>query len=467
MASGEVDALRFEELVRVGLGASEQPEVARRAFDEALGLWRGSPYVEFADEEFTAAEVARLIELRARAIEERSAALLELGRPDEVIGELEVEITSEPFRERLRALLMLALARSGRPVESLRAYDEFRRFLADEVGVVPSPGLQQLNDDIVRQHPDASWAGSPDKDAGTADLPSGTVTFLFTDVEGATRLWEEFPDVMHNAMARHNEIVRDAVGSNEGFIVKTMGDGFHAVFTTAHDAVMAAVATQTALLADDRNIAETVRVRMGIHTGAAEFRDGDYIGSSVNRAARLMSAAHGGQIVISAATEELLHAALPEKYGFVDLGEHRLRDLGRPEHLFQVTHPDLGREFAPLRTLDAFPGNNLPAPVDSFVGRRDELAEVLDALEESRLVTLTGPGGSGKTRLALEAAAAALPTFRDGAWLVSLAGGRDRRTGRPAGSSRAGGGGTDGCACRRHARRLAARPSGVVGARQL
>ena len=129
VASGEVDALRFEELVRVGLGASERPEVALGAFDEALGLWRGSPYAEFASEEFATAEVARLVELRARAIEERSAALLELGRPEDVVGELEAQIAVEPFRERLRALLMLALARAGRPVESLRAYDEFRRFL--------------------------------------------------------------------------------------------------------------------------------------------------------------------------------------------------------------------------------------------------------------------------------------------------------------------------------------------------
>ena len=139
VASGEVDVLRFEELVRVGLGSSERPEVALGVFDEALGLWRGSPYAEFASEEFATAEVARLVELRARAIEERAAALLELGRPEEVIGELEAEIAVEPFRERLRALLMLALARAGRPVESLRAYDAFRRFLADEVGVVPSP----------------------------------------------------------------------------------------------------------------------------------------------------------------------------------------------------------------------------------------------------------------------------------------------------------------------------------------
>ena len=166
VANGEVDALRFEELVRVGLGSSDRAEVALGVFDEALGLWRGSPYAEFAGEEFATAEVARLVELRARAIEERSAALLELGRPEEVIGELEAEIAVEPFRERLRALLMLALARAGRPVESLRAYDAFRRFLADEVGVVPSPGLQELNDDIVRQHPDVGWAGSPTKDRG-------------------------------------------------------------------------------------------------------------------------------------------------------------------------------------------------------------------------------------------------------------------------------------------------------------
>src|SRR5207245_11644451 len=154
----------------VGLGSSAGPEVALGAFDEALGWWRGSPYGEFASEDFAAAEVARLDELRARAIEERAAALLDLGRPGEVIGELEAEIAIEPFRERLRALLMLSLARAGRPVESLRAYEEFRRLLADEGGVVPSPGLQELNDDIVRQHPDASWAGALAKE----DLPSGT-----------------------------------------------------------------------------------------------------------------------------------------------------------------------------------------------------------------------------------------------------------------------------------------------------
>ena len=187
VATDEADALRFEELVRVGLGSADRPEVALGAFDEALGLWRGSAYAEFASEEFAAAEVARLVELRARAIEERSAALLELARPEEVIGELEAEIAAEPFRERLRALLMLALARAGRPVESLRVYDTFRRFLADEVGVVPSPGLQALNDDIVRQHPDVSWAGAPTKDRDRAgNLPRQVTTFVGREAEIAS-----------------------------------------------------------------------------------------------------------------------------------------------------------------------------------------------------------------------------------------------------------------------------------------
>jgi predicted ATPase/class 3 adenylate cyclase len=290
--------------------------------------------------------------------------------------------------------------------------------------VVPSPALQELNDDIVRQHPDATWAGSPTNAAGATELPSGTVTFLFTEVEDSTRLWEESRDVMQNAMQRHDELLRDAVESNGGFIVKSTGDGFHAVFPTAHDAVTAAVAAQTSLLADEWNIAETVRVRMGIHTGEAEPSDGDYSGSVVNRADRLMSVAHGGQIIVSNATEELLHDVAPEKYGFVDLGQHRLRDLGRPERLFQVTHPDLGHEFAPLRTLEALPGN-LPLQASSFVGRTAELVQVADALGASRVVTLTGVGGVGKTRLALQVAGAVLPRFREGAWLCELAAVRD------------------------------------------
>ena len=364
--------------------------------------------------------MARLVELRARAVEERSAALLELGRPEDVIGELEAEIAVEPFRERLRALLMLALARAGRPVESLRAYDGFRRFLADEVGVVPSPGLQELNDDIVRQHPDVSWAGSPTNAAPTPDLPSGTVTFLFTDVEGSTRLWAEHPDGMRAALARHDDIVRSAIESHGGHVVKTTGDGFHAAFSTAHDAVDAAVDAQRLLGAEPWDATGPLRVRMGVHTGEVQHRDRDYYGTAVNRAARLMAVAHGGQLLVSDATERLFGDATGQSFEFVDLGEHRLRDLAQASRVFQVVAPELDSEFPPLRSLEAFPGN-LPLQLTSFVGREDQLVVLAKMLGASRLVTLTGMGGVGKTRLALQIAAEVIGQFPDGAWWCEFA----------------------------------------------
>jgi predicted ATPase/class 3 adenylate cyclase len=244
-------------------------------------------------------------------------------------------------------------------------------------------------------------------------LPTGTVTFLFTDVEGSTRLWEDHPDAMHDVLARHDEIVRGAIESHGGYVVKTTGDGFHAAFGTARDALEAALAAQQALAGEPPVQGVVVKVRMGVHTGEARVRDGDYFGSELNRAARLMAVGHGGQVLVSDVTHRLA-----SDVGAVDLGSHNLKDAGEIG-IWQLTHASLRRDFPPLRTLQAT--NNLPAPVDSFVGRRAELADVLHALRDSRLVTLTGPGGSGKTRLALEAATAALSGYRNGLWFVSLA----------------------------------------------
>ena len=258
----------------------------------------------------------------------------------------------------------------------------------------------------------------------TTLLPSGTVTFLFTDVEGSTRLWEDHPDVMHDALARHDTIVRSAIESHGGHVVKTTGDGFHAAFATARDALDAALSAQQTLIAEPPSPDVTVKVRMGVHTGEARARDGDYYGSSLNRAARLMAVGHGGQIVCSQATADLARDALSEGVTLVDLGEHRLRDLSRPERLFQVNAPGLTRTFAPLRSLDAFP-SNLPAQLSSFVGREDDVAEIAQILREKRLVTLTGVGGVGKTQLSLQVAAEVLPHFRDGAWFCELAAVRD------------------------------------------
>jgi class 3 adenylate cyclase len=244
----------------------------------------------------------------------------------------------------------------------------------------------------------------------TSEPLSGTVTFLFTDIEGSTRLWEEHPQTMSQALARHDAILVDAVEASGGHVVKTTGDGLFAVFGRAESAVTAALAAQRLLAGAAWDPACELRVRMGLHTGDAEFRDGDYHGSAVNRAARLTSAGHGGQVLVSGVTASLLAGRLPEGAELVGLGEHRLRDLGRPEVLYQLAHPDLPRRFPPLRTLDAFPGN-LPLQVSSFIGRERELARIVAALDEARAVTLTGVGGVGKTRLALQMAAGVPPRF--------------------------------------------------------
>jgi predicted ATPase/class 3 adenylate cyclase len=246
------------------------------------------------------------------------------------------------------------------------------------------------------------------------------VTFLFTDLADSSRLWEEFPAAMPRALARHEQVIREAVAHHGGYVVKTMGDGVHAAFATAGDAVFAALDAQLGLQREPWGETGRLRVRMGLHTGTAQVRDGDYFGTEVNRAARLMAVAHGGQVVCSQATADLARPTLVSGCGLVDLGEQYLRNLLAPERVFQLTHPDLPDAFPALRTMDAFPGN-LPVQVTEFIGRDDELIELAKVLGRARLVTLTGSGGVGKTRLAIQAAAEALPHYSDGAWFIDLA----------------------------------------------
>jgi predicted ATPase/class 3 adenylate cyclase len=254
------------------------------------------------------------------------------------------------------------------------------------------------------------------------DLPTGTVTFLFTDLETSTRNWEEQPDgVMRDALARHDVILRDAVESHRGIVFSSMGDGIAAVFTSAPDAVAAALDAQRNLLADEWGERGILRARMGLHTDEGRLRAPDqYENRPLNRCARLMSVAHGGQILISGPTEAVVGRALPPNAGVVDLGEHRLRDVAEPIRVFQVVHPSIGADFPPLRSLTELPGN-LPRQVTSFVGREREMTDLTALVCERQLVTLTGVGGVGKTRLALEVAAAVAPEFRDGTWLCELA----------------------------------------------
>jgi class 3 adenylate cyclase len=252
------------------------------------------------------------------------------------------------------------------------------------------------------------------------ELPSGTVTFLFTDLEVSTRLWEQEPEAMRQALARHDEILRDAVARHGGHVVKGTGDGVHAVFVIPDDAVGAAVDAQLGLAEEPWVVTEPLRVRMGLHTGVAELREGDYFGGPVNRAARLMSVAHGGQVVLSEVTTGLVRDRVPAGVSLVDLGEHRLRDLSRAERVYQLHRPGLEESFPPLRSLEVLP-NNLPVQLTSFIGRESEIAAVAKLLEGNRLMTLTGAAGCGKTRLALQVGAEVLGRFVDGVWLVELA----------------------------------------------
>ena len=245
--------------------------------------------------------------------------------------------------------------------------------------------------------------------------PSGTVTFLFTDVEGSTRLWEAFPAQMQVALERHDGIVRAAIESRGGYVFSTAGDSFAAAFARAAEAVEAAVDAQRSLGAESWPSETPLRARMGLHTGEAQERGGDYFGSALNRAARVMSAGHGGQVLVTGST-----AAVVPDLELEDLGDHRLRDLSAVVHLFELRGPGLRSGFPALRTVDETPGN-LSSQATSFVGRRAEVEELSGLVGSHRLVTLTGAGGVGKTRLAVQVAADLMDDFPDGVWLVELA----------------------------------------------
>ena len=252
--------------------------------------------------------------------------------------------------------------------------------------------------------------------------PTGTITFLFTDIEGSTKLWQDQPQAMQSALARHDALLRQAVELHDGFLIKTTGDGVYAAFATASDALAAALAAQCALQTELWDLTAPISVRMGLHTGSAEEREGDYYGAVINRVARLMAVGHGGQTLLSDVTQALTRDLLPPAASLLALGEHRLKDLSRPEPVFQLLHPSLPANFPPLRSLNN-PGlpNNLPQQMNSFIGREKEMAEIKALLAKTHLLTLTGIGGSGKTRLSLQAAADLLDGEGDGVWLVELA----------------------------------------------
>ncbi len=250
----------------------------------------------------------------------------------------------------------------------------------------------------------------------------GVLTFLFTDIQGSTQLWEKYPQAMAIALARHDALLRQAVEASGGHIFKTAGDAVYAVFMRPQAGLAAALAGQRALIGEAWGETGPLRVRMALHTGAADACDGDYFGPPLSRLSRLIAAGHGGQILVSAATYEMIRDSLPDGVSLRDLGEQRLKDLTRPEHIYQITASDLPLDFPPLHSLANRP-NNLPAHTSPLVGREREAADIQALLTRTdvALVTLTGPGGTGKTRLSLQVAANLIDQFDDGVFVVSLA----------------------------------------------
>jgi predicted ATPase/class 3 adenylate cyclase len=251
-------------------------------------------------------------------------------------------------------------------------------------------------------------------------LPSGVVTLLFADIEGSTKLWERRPDLMRGALAEHDAIVRATIERNNGAVFKTVGDEFCAAFSHPRDALAAAIEVQRALHDHvwPKDLGD-IRVRIALHTGECAERDGDYFGPPVNRVARLLSIAYAEQVLVSSSSATLLADVLDERTALRDLGEYRLRDLSRPERVFQVVASGLRGDFPPLRSIGVRP-DNLPKPISTFVGRDQELEELYRLTAENRLTTITGPGGIGKTRLALQFTANAIERYSDGAFFVDL-----------------------------------------------
>jgi DNA-binding SARP family transcriptional activator/streptogramin lyase len=339
----DTDAKEFERLTRIA--AEQDAEDATLTLERALALWQGRAFEEFEYEDWATFEIARLEELRLAAIERRVEAELELGHHAEVVPELEKVVAEHPQRDRLRGQLMVALYRSGRHADALEVYRRGRQVLRDELGLEPSPFLAELERQILTH--DGTLRASAHR-----GLPAGTVTFLFTDIEGSTRLLRQLGDGYGDVLEEHQRILRDAVARYEGREVDTQGDSFLFAFARAKSALAAAVIAQGALAQHQGPEGAQVRVRMGLHTAEPAVGEERYVGLGVHKAARIGSAGHGGQVLLSNTTRELVE----ETVGDVTvraLGTYRLKDMDQPEALFQLDIEGLPTKFPPLKAEQA------------------------------------------------------------------------------------------------------------------
>ncbi|OBI83885.1 BTAD domain-containing putative transcriptional regulator [Mycobacterium asiaticum] len=403
----EVDAARFRTAAKMGREAATAGDTSQAVarFEEALRLWRGIP--ELPEGRRGLSEKTRWIEGHAALVEDRADAVLATGRAAEVIGDLEAAVADAPLRERRWGQLMLALYRSGRQGEALGAFQRARALLADELGMDPGPELRRLEAAIVAQDPSLDHVAEQQLSSVTR-----AVTFLLTDIEGSTAAWEADAGAMAVALARHDELVLQVVTSRGGRLIKTRGEGdaTFSVFDRPSAAAAAAIDLQEAIGHEPWALPAPMRVRIALHTGEVELRDGDYFGRAVNRAARLRSLAEGGQILCSGATAELVIDTLPDDVELADLGMRQLRNLARPEHVFELRLGAAADVAQPQTSDEPMQHPELPAVLlgaGPFVGRGAELEKLLSTWQTASIggacaVLVAGEPGVGKTRLAGE-----------------------------------------------------------------
>jgi DNA-binding SARP family transcriptional activator/WD40 repeat protein len=430
VAPDAIDAHRFERLIGEGRDrlADLDAAAALPAFRSALDLWRGEPLTDLADWPSAAPIRTRLEEVQRSAWEEAAEAGLALGDHRAWVTTLQTMVAAEPLRERRWELLMVALYRSGRQADALRAYQRARAALAD-IGLEPGPELRSVEEAVSQHDRSLAISGGGASAKAEPSLPTGIVTFLLTDIEGSSALWEQAHDEMIEALQHHDDAIRRTVATAGGFVLKARGEGdsTFSVFSKASAAVAAALAARDVLTRHDHEQALVLPVRFAVHVGEAHERDGDYYGPTVNRAARLRSAACGNQIVLSESVAALVRDELPDGWDLAELGDHTLRGLARPERVFTlvpsggmaVSGATVVARSCPYMGLLAFQ----PEDERLFFGRARLVAAVVERLERDGFVAVVGPSGSGKSSLLRAGAIAGLRRStgdEDPPWLTVL-----------------------------------------------
>jgi predicted ATPase/class 3 adenylate cyclase/Tfp pilus assembly protein PilF len=414
------------------------------SLERALGLYRGE-LLEGCSEEWVLREREAREAAFLGALERLAERAMGQGKPSDAVGYLRRVVAIDPLRESAQRALMSALVADGNYAEVVQVYRALQLRLREQLNADPDAATTALLERLRREHRQRTITGRRDRASAApsglvsetterlaaqgletgslSSLGSGvltTVTLLFTDIEGSTQLWEKHPQAMRTALLRHDELLRRVIEAQGGEVFKTVGDAFYATFATASEALVAAMEAQKALASEVWPPETVLKVRMALHTGTVERRDNDYFGQTMNRAAGLLGLGHGGQTLLSSVTREMLGDVLPEGVSLQGLGAHRIKGVEQPIGVFELRHPGLPEYASSLRPPTAAP-NNLPEPLTSFVGREMEIKEVTALLGRTRLLTLTGSGGCGKTRLATQVGRSVLEMYSDGVWLVELA----------------------------------------------